>query len=100
MAGDLPTLLFAVLVLVALTVLMRWVFKPSRPRQRAVPMDAAPGLLESVATGVRRGDALALRATLGDADIRSSMSTRRDGTVDVMVFRDDVERARALLPPV
>ena len=38
-----------------------------------------------------------IRATLGDAGIRSSMSRRRDGELDVLVFRADLDRARALL---
>jgi hypothetical protein len=47
-----------------------------------------------------RAEALALRAVLGDADIRSSMSARRDGQFDVLVFRADEDRARAVLPPL
>ena len=37
------------------------------------------------------------RATLGEADIRSSMSKRRDGLLDVLVFHGDADRARLLL---
>jgi hypothetical protein len=34
---------------------------------------------------------------LGDAQIRSSMSRRSDGTMDVLVFHADADRARILL---
>jgi hypothetical protein len=36
---------------------------------------------------------------LSAAGIRSSVSARRDGTVDVLVFRADADRARILLGP-
>lgn len=100
MNGDLNVLITALVALLAMTALMRWVFRPSRPRHRTVvPADAVPGLLVAVRTGMTRTDGLALRAVLGDAGIRTSMSTRRDGHVDVSVFADDAVRARALLPP-
>lgn len=100
MNGDLNVLGLALIVLLGMTALMRWVFKPSRPRTRTVvPGDAVPGLLRTVRTGLTRADGLALRAVLGDAGIRTSMSTRRDGRVDVSVFQADEDRARALLPP-
>lgn len=100
MNGNLGVLGLALLALLAMSLLMRWVFRPSRPRQRVlIPNDAVPGLLVTVRAGLRRADGLALRAHLGDAGIRSSMSTRRDGLVDVSVFTADAERARAVLPP-
>lgn len=98
--GDLAVLLVPLIALIALSFLTRWIFRVDRTRRRqVVPADAVPGLLEPIRTGLRRADGLALRAVLGDAGIRSSMSSRRDGSVDVNVFRADVERARALLPP-
>ena len=100
MNGDLNVLITALVALMIMATLMRWVFKPSRPRHRTViPADAVPGLLEPVRTGLTRADGMALRAVLGDAGIRTSMSTRRDGRVDVSVFTADAARARALLPP-
>ncbi len=94
--------LATVLVLVGLLGgLMRWIFKPSRPRSTRPLVDAGDstelGLLEVVATGLPRTQALAARATLGDAGIRSSMSRRRNGYLDVLVFNADTERARELL---
>lgn len=100
MNGDLNVLITALVALLAMSALMRWVFRPSRPRhRRVVPADAVPGLIEPIRTGLSRTDGLALRAVLGDAGIRTSMSTRRDGRVDVSVFTADATRARALLPP-
>ena len=72
---------------------------PVAPPRVVVPGDAVPGLLVTVATGLARTQAMSLRAVLGDANIRSSMSMRGDGKVDVLVFRDDEAQARALLPP-
>ncbi len=100
MVGDLSLLFFAAAVVAALALLSRWVFQPSRPRQRVlIAADAVPGLLTPLSTGLRRPDGMALRAVLGDAGIRSSLSARRDGRFDVLVFTADLERARALLPP-
>ncbi|MEP6852336.1 MAG: hypothetical protein ABJA87_06730 [bacterium] len=98
--GDLGLLFFAAGVVAGLALLSRWVFKPSRPRQRVlVPADVVPGLLTPLSTGLRRTDGMALRAVLGDAGIRSSLSARRDGRFDVLVFGADLDRARRLLPP-
>ena len=36
---------------------------------------------------------------LGEAGIRSSMSKRRDGMLDVLVFHGDADAARILLGP-
>lgn len=99
MNGDLGVLLFAALVFVVLIFLMRWVFRPSRPPRVTVPGDAVPSMLVTIARGLSRRDGLSLRAVLGDAEIRSSMSTRRDGLVDVAVFGADEPKARSLLPP-
>ena len=79
---------------------MRWTFKPSRPRYGR-PVDAADstdlGMLDVVASDLSRPDAMLVRARLGEAGIRTSLSRRRNGDVDVLVFHDDTARARALL---
>jgi hypothetical protein len=89
----------AFLVVGVLAVVMRWVFKPSRPR-RARPIDASDarelGLLTVIAT-VDRAGAAAQRSRLADAGIRASASLRRDGRFDVLVFAQDADRARELL---
>jgi hypothetical protein len=93
--------IIAVVVVLLLMLVMRWVFKPSRSRPSRLPVDAsqAPdlGLLTVVASAVSRQEALLRRATLGEAGIRSSMSRRRDGRHDILVFDADADAARLLL---
>lgn len=102
MSTDLPGIMIVLLAAVGIILTMRWVFAPSRPRPKGRAASAATGdygLLEPLAVALGRSSANSVRATLGDAGIRSSLSVRRDGRADVMVFRADLERARALLPP-
>ena len=91
----------ALVVVLVLGLALRWVFKPSRPRQFTRPVDAAEspnlGLLTVIVRGVDRQAAMSRRATLGEAGIRSSMSKRRDGLLDVLVFHGDADAARVLL---
>jgi hypothetical protein len=98
--ADLPTFVTAVVALSLLALIMRWTFKPSRPRLGR-PVDAADsadlGMLEVIAADLAHAEAMQARATLGEAGIRTSMSRRRNGAVDVLVFREDAARARALL---
>jgi hypothetical protein len=99
---DISAELTALVALGVLALIMRWVFRMPRPR-RSVPPDAADsaelGLLTVIVSGVTRTDALQRRAILGDAGIRSSMSRRHDGTMDVLVFHADADRARITLGP-
>jgi ABC-type tungstate transport system permease subunit len=98
--NDISALVVVIVVVCMLGLIMRWVFKPSRPRTgRAVDAteSADLGMLDVLAADLPRSDAMALRATLGDAGIRSSMSRRSNGDVDVLVFHDDLPRARELL---
>ena len=100
MNGDLGVLILAAVVLAGMILLARWVFRPAPSRRRVVvPGDAVPGMLRTIAPGLRRAEAMSLRAVFGDANIRSSMSARRDGRFDVSVFVGDEERARKLMPP-
>ena len=100
MNGDLGILITAFIALSGMSLLMRWIFRPSRHRRRTlIPGDAVPGLLVPLRVGVNRGDGTALRAVLGDSNIRSSLSARRDGRFDVLVFTADLDRAQRLLPP-
>jgi hypothetical protein len=89
----------ALLVVGGLVVVMRWVFKPSRPH-RATRINAADarelGLLTVIAT-VDRAGAAAQRLRLSNAGIRVSTSLRNDGHFDLLVFNRDAERARELL---
>jgi len=98
--ADVSALVVVILVVCVLSLITRWVFKPSRPRTGPV-VDATEstdlGMLDVLAADLSRADAMSLRAVLGDAGIRSSISRRRNGDVDVLVFRDDLPRARELL---
>jgi hypothetical protein len=81
------------LVLVLLGLFMRWAFGTGYARRRPTPAD--DGLLTKVATLSRRESALALRAVLSDAGIRSTLRAADDRTV-VLVFPEDADRARSL----
>ena len=85
-----PVIAFTVLALLAL--FLRWAFR-SEPR-RSPPAD--DGLLTRVATMSRRESALALRAVLSDAGIRSTVRFPGPHRAEVLVFPEDADRARAL----
>jgi hypothetical protein len=88
----------AVLVLIAL--FMRWTFSgPGGPekRVRSAPLSPEDGLLVPVVTVTRRESALALRAVLSDAGIRSTIRMVQAHRAQVLVFPEDAERARALV---
>jgi hypothetical protein len=100
-SNDPSAAFIAVIVVLLLALVLRWVFKPARSRPIVRPVDAAEspnlGLLTVVAAGVDRQEALRQRSVLGEAGIRSSMSRRRDGRLDVLVFHADADTARLLL---
>jgi hypothetical protein len=81
------------LVAIALMALfLRWAFATgasARPRSQ-------DELLTPVATLSRHESALALRAVLSDAGIRSTLRRPAAHRTDVLVFPEDLERARAL----
>jgi hypothetical protein len=91
--------LTAIVVLLLLALVMRWVFAPSRPR-RGMPVNASDarelGLLSVVST-IARSEGAATKNRLESAGIRCSISRRDDGRVDVLVFSGDQTRARMLL---
>ena len=88
-----PAIAFAVLALLSL--FMRWAFGTGYGRQRPRP-PAQDELLTRVATLTRRESALALRAVLSDAGIRSTVRCPAAHRADVLVFPEDAERARAV----
>jgi hypothetical protein len=88
-----PAIAFVVVVL--LGVFMRWAFGTGYGRSRTPP-PADDGLLTLIATLSGRESALALRAVLSDAGIRSTIRFPADRRADVLVFPEDAERARAL----
>ena len=91
-----PAVAFAVLAVLAL--FMRWAFGTGygqdKGRRAAPPAD--DGLLTTVATLSRRESALALRAVLSDAGIRSTVRCPAPHRADVLVFPEDAPRARSL----
>jgi hypothetical protein len=87
--------LIAGVVALLLALFARWAFGTgygSTPP--AVPAD--DGLLTLIATLSQRESALALRAVLSDAGIRSTIRFPVAHRADVLVFPEDAERARAL----
>ena len=85
-----PVVAFAVLPLPAL--FRGWAFR-GEPHRRPPADD---GLLTRVATMSRRESALALRAVLSDAGIRSTVRFPGPHRAEVLVFPEDADRARAL----
>ncbi len=85
----------AFVVLAGLSLFMRWAFGTGYGRTRA-PEPADDGLLTRIATLSRSESAQALRAVLSDAGIRSTVRFPAAHRADVLVFREDAERARAL----
>jgi hypothetical protein len=88
-----PAIAFVALALLAL--FMRWAFGTGYGR--AAPPGPAPDeLLTRIATLSRRESALALRAVLSDAGIRSTIRCPAAHRADVLVFPEDAARARAV----
>ena len=88
--------LIAVLVVVLLAFFMRWAFGRGYGRDRPSAAPAEDGLLTLIATLSRRESAVALRAVLSDAGIRSTIRVPAPHRADVLVFPEDADRARAL----
>ena len=85
----------AMAMLAVLAVFLRWAFASSTPKP-AKRVAAEDGLLTRVATLTRRDSALALRAVLSDAGIRSTVRFPAPHRADVLVFPEDADRARSL----
>jgi hypothetical protein len=89
-----PVIAAAMVALIAL--FLRWAFGSEKSAGGGRGTDAREGLLTPVATLTRRESALALRAVLSDAGIRSTLREPAPHRTDVLVFPEDAERARAL----
>jgi hypothetical protein len=89
-----PVIAFVVLALLAL--FMRWAFGTGYGREKPQAPPPEDGLLTLVATLSRRDSALALRAVLSDAGIRSTIRFPAANRADVLVFPEDADRARTL----
>ena len=85
-----PVIAFAVIA--GLALFLRWAFR-GEPRRRPPADD---GLLTRVATLSGRESALALRAVLSDAGIRSTVRATGAHREEVLVFPEDADRARVL----
>ena len=92
--------LIAAVAVIGLAFFMRWAFGSGYGRQRPPDLPAEDGLLTLIATLSRRESALALRAVLSDAGIRSTIRIPAAHRADVLVFPEDAERARALAATV
>ena len=88
-----PGIAFLALLLIA--VFMRWAFGSGYGRGRATA-PAQDELLTRIATLSRPESALALRAVLSDAGIRSTIRYPAPHRADVLVFPEDADRARSL----
>ena len=89
-----PVVVFVVLALLAL--FTRWAFGTGGSGTKRSPRPADDGLLTRVATTSSRESALALRAVLSDAGIRSTVRFPTPHRAEVLVFPEDAARARAL----
>jgi hypothetical protein len=89
-------LLIAAAAVIGLALFMRWAFGSGYGRGRPSAVPAEDGLLTLIATLSRRESALALRAVLSDAGIRSTIRVPAPHRADVLVFPEDADRARAL----
>lgn len=86
-----PTI--AALMIGLLLLFLRWAFSSGGSSGKPVHREE---LLTPVATLTRRESALALRAVLSDAGIRSTIREPAAHRADVLVFPEDLARARAL----
>jgi len=88
--------LIAAAAVIGLAFFMRWAFGTGYGRRPPPEPPAEDGLLTLIATLSRRESALALRAVLSDAGIRSTIRVPAPHRADVLVFPEDAERARVL----
>jgi hypothetical protein len=88
--------LIAAVAVIGIVLFMRWAFGSGYGRETPRSPAADDGLLTLIATLSRRESALALRAVLSDAGIRSTIRVPAPHRADVLVFPEDADRARAL----
>lgn len=99
MGFDLGVLVWAFFIVGGLMLMMRWIFKPSRPRtgrpQHGPGADL--GLRRPVLSAAPRAKALDAKNLLSGQGIRCSVSRLDSNSYDVLVFTPDAERAQRLL---
>lgn len=88
----------ALVVVLLIIVFLRWAFNQG-PQHDPFATAEPTGLLQAVATVPDRPKALALRAVLSDAGIRSTVREVSGRGAEVLVFPADVDRARELAGP-
>ena len=86
----------ALLALGGIALFMRWAFGTGYGRRPPVAPPEDDGLLTLIATLSRRESALALRAVLSDAGIRSTIRCPAANRADVLVVPEDATEARTL----
>jgi hypothetical protein len=86
----------AAIMMGLIALFLRWAFSSEGAATPRRSGSARDGLLTPVATLSRRESALALRAVLSDAGIRSTLREPAPHRTDVLVFPEDAARARAL----
>lgn len=89
----------ALVAVLLIIVFLRWTFSQRTRRDPFAPPPEPTGLLQAAATLPDRSKALALRAVLSDAGIRSTIREQPGDGVQVLVFPDDSARARQLAGP-
>lgn len=94
---EFKELVEALAVMAVLALAARWVFRPSTPRLGLRPQIGDRGLLRLVAHVPDRTAAKSAQAVLSDAGIRSTTGATAEGRVEILVFPDDLDRARSLL---
>ncbi|MDQ3456294.1 MAG: hypothetical protein M3513_12725 [Actinomycetota bacterium] len=89
----------ALVAILLIIVFLRWTFSQRTQRDPFAPPSDSTGLLQAAASLPDRPKALALRAVLSDAGIRSTIREHPRHGVQVLVFPDDSTRARQLAGP-
>ncbi len=89
----------ALVVVGVLAIVLRWTFGSRRTRIVRAARSGDTGLLRPVAVVGTRAEANALRALLSDANVRSTLDTGPDGRIRLLVFAEDTDRARGVVPP-
>jgi hypothetical protein len=92
-----PLVLLAVVG--ALALVLRWTYGTSSRSLPALDEPADFGLLRELAIVENDDTTEALRALLSDAGIRSTRAYTPQGTIRVLVFATDLDRARQLVGP-
>jgi hypothetical protein len=88
--------IIAIAVVLLLGAFLRWTFGGDSGRSRRAVQPADDGLLTRIATLSRRESALALRAVLSDAGIRSTLRSSAPNRTTILVFPEDAPRALEL----